>query len=239
MINLPNITDEKLDDAKQRKQIKNYLYQLTEQLRYMLNNLEVENFTPQMQESLSRMEKNAQKVGNIEIDLEETRNEIVQKADQITNEYRVELETGLGLLRTQVAEEYTAKSETAALQQTLESKIEQTSNDITLSFDQANTYTIEVDGKLQEFIDEIKSYQRFTAEGIELGEVNSPFLAKLGNTRLSFLQNGVEIAYISNNKMYITDLEVQGKITQGNSVTGYFDWLLEANGSLSLTRREI
>lgn len=44
-LSLPNITDEALDDKKERRQIKEYLYQLTEQLRYTLANLDADNFS--------------------------------------------------------------------------------------------------------------------------------------------------------------------------------------------------
>ena len=43
---LPSITGEQMDSAKDRKQIKAYLYQLTEQLRFTLSNLDEENFSP-------------------------------------------------------------------------------------------------------------------------------------------------------------------------------------------------
>lgn len=43
-ISLPDITDDKLENKKERRQIKEYLYQLTEQLRYTLSNLDEENF---------------------------------------------------------------------------------------------------------------------------------------------------------------------------------------------------
>ena len=63
-------------------------------------------------------------------------------------------------------------------------------------------------------------------------------MARLTNTRLSFLQDGTEIAYISNNKMYITDAEIIGKLTMGSTALGFFDWTPRANGNLSLKWRE-
>lgn len=49
--NLPNISNNALSDAKERKQIKEYLYQLTEQLRFTLNNIDSENLGGDMKET--------------------------------------------------------------------------------------------------------------------------------------------------------------------------------------------
>lgn len=51
--NLPNMTDADLDSDKSKKQIKNYLYQLTEQLRYVLNNLDSDNLSEGLSEQIS------------------------------------------------------------------------------------------------------------------------------------------------------------------------------------------
>lgn len=107
-------------------------------------------------------------------------------------------------------QEYVTSAELEQFKSLVESKLTQTATDITASFNQATEQTIEVDGKLQTFIDRFATYIRFSGQGIELGETNSPFMARLGTTRLSFIQNGREIAYISNNKLYITDAEITG-----------------------------
>lgn len=110
-----------------------------------------------------------------------------------------------------------------------DSVMEQTAKDISFTFTESKKYAIDATKPFQEFVNEVKSYQRFTADGLELGKSNSPFMAKLGNTRLSFLQNGVEIAYISNNKLYITEAQVTERLSVGNS-NGYFDWEMTKSG---------
>lgn len=110
-----------------------------------------------------------------------------------------------------------------------DSVMEQTAKDISFTFTESKQYTIDATKPFQEFVEEVKSYQRFTSEGLELGKSDSPFMAKLGNERLSFLQNGVEIAYISNNKLYITEAQVTERMSVGNS-NGYFDWEMTTTG---------
>ena len=84
----------------------------------------------------------------------------------------------------------------------------------------------------------LEEYIRFQGALIELGRVGNSFVAKLSNEKLAFLQDNVEIAYISNNKLYITDAEVRNKLTIGNPTNGYFDFIPRANGNLSLKWRE-
>ena len=85
--------------------------------------------------------------------------------------------------------------------------------------------------------DDAQIARSFGAEGIELGELGSPFTSLLGNARLSFLQSGVELAYISNHMMYITRAQVADGLTVGSAARGYYDFQTEPNGSLSLVRR--
>lgn len=50
---LPTFNDNQLDDAKERKQIKEYLVLLTRQLKYILNNIDVENLASGLSKSIS------------------------------------------------------------------------------------------------------------------------------------------------------------------------------------------
>lgn len=59
--------------------------------------------------------------------------------------------------------------------------------------------------------------------------LGSPFLARLGHTRLSFLQNGVEIAYISNNRLYITEARVTEKLAIGSDAAS-FEFVITSTG---------
>ena len=69
---------------------------------------------------------------------------------------------------------------------------------------------------------------------MELGQINSPFTASLDNKKLAFLENDKEVAYISNNKMHITQAEIGHSLKIGNVEQGFFTWQEGANGNLSL-----
>ncbi|MEG1563346.1 MAG: tail fiber domain-containing protein [Bacteroides sp.] len=55
-LNLPDIKDSDLNDEKQRRQILEYLYQLTEQLRFVLSNIGEENLTAELSEKIDSTE---------------------------------------------------------------------------------------------------------------------------------------------------------------------------------------
>lgn len=239
-------------DTPVQKQMVDYLFQLNRKLEYMFYNIGIENMDAATAASLSSAASSAKTAAEIASALQESAgtddaarkklyddlyNQIVHTASDITNAYLAEITASSQRLQSTFSETYTAKTDTAALKSEMESRIEQTAQQITLTFGTANAYTVEVDGKLNDFIDEMRTYIRFNSDGIELGKLGSLFTSLLGNTKLSFMQSGVEIAYISNNKMYITDAEITHKLTIGNQTAGYYDWQLESNGSMSLTRR--
>lgn len=113
---------------------------------------------------------------------------------------------------------------------TLQTLIEQGNSDIEFKFKQVNTTTEEIANIVTTNQQILEEYIRFKGALIELGRVGNDFTAELSNTELAFLQNGTKIAYISNNKLYITDAEVQNKL-----VIGKFAYIPRDNGNLSFT----
>ena len=58
-ITLPTITDEALNDKQERRKILEALYQLTEQLRFVLSNLDEDNIAPMLQEKIETASREA------------------------------------------------------------------------------------------------------------------------------------------------------------------------------------
>lgn len=133
-----------------------------------------------------------------------------------------------------IGENYTTKDEFKSMSESFSSQLEQTSKDITATFETTQNYTKEVDGKLQNFQDTVSTHIRFSEDGIDLGKTNSPFTATLDNTQLAFKQDGQTVAYISNNKMHITQAEIKDSLRIGDATDGFFTWEHGANGNLSL-----
>ena len=155
--------------------------------------------------------------------------------EQRMNEAEVEITENL--ISTSVGETfYVSKNEFEMLAKKTESQMNQTSSDIQMSFITSYQYTSDVESDLENYKEEVATNIRFDEKGIELGKTNSPFKAVLSNEKLSFTENDLEVAYISNNKMHITQAEVKNSLTIGpsNSSSYSYRWNLESNGHLRL-----
>lgn len=112
--------------------------------------------------------------------------------------------------------------------ETLRTMITQGNDQVEFKFQDIRETTHELANNITANKELIEEYIRFKGALIELGRVGNDFTAELSNTELAFLQNGNKIAYISNNKMYITDAEVQRQLT-----IGHFAFIPRSNGNLS------
>ena len=235
-----------LEQAADPRQLRTCLLRLVEELQYALSNLDMGNFTADTQKRLETVEKTAQKADETanensaaaKAGFEEVYEEIIRTAGELSSEFEVSLNQREDSILSQVSEEFTAKSDTAQLEETFRSALEQTSQKIEMRFSDAANLTQEVAGDLQEYQNLVETYIQFNTEGITLGKQGSPFQAVLGEERLSFLQNGVEIAYLSNNKLYITSGEILDRFTVGNDASGYFDWIPRGSGNLGMKWRK-
>lgn len=84
---------------------------------------------------------------------------------------------------------------------------------------------------LKETADNVNSYMSFDTTGLTLGKSDSDFKTTITNEKLSFLQNGNEVAYFANNQMYVTDGNFANSIT-----IGQFAFVPRANGSLDFKK---
>ena len=111
------------------------------------------------------------------------------------------------------------------------------------------------DQQVKDVVNDVEKYKQFfsvdTTTGIKMAAIDangnrSPFSTTLSNTKLSFNQGSQEVAYISNNKLNITEAEIVSPLTvtgkySGNSMLqaptiniGSFSLVVESNGSLSI-----
>lgn len=223
---------------KENADTRRYLALLVEQLEHTLNNLDEENLSNGLNEKLNQVEQTGEALTSQAVHTEtetnrhfnDLRNEIVQNATTIRNDYSSSISQAAEALESKMREEYTAKTETSALQAEMESRFTQTASDITQAVEKTETIQMYVDGELREFVNQVKTYQRFSEEGLEIGRSDSDFKSLFSNVKLSFMQNGVEIAYVSNNKLYITNAEVLDTLSIGNPNHGFFVWDSDISG---------
>ena len=75
----------------------------------------------------------------------------------------------------------------------------------------------------------IRYYQSGGTGVLELGDNASGYTARLNNQKLSFYDGDTEVAYISNNKLYIANGQVTGDLQIGK-----YQWLTDSTGRMSL-----
>ena len=141
--------------------------------------------------------------------------------DRVDDTYNAELlsqtRTSINMLSGEI------NSKVENLDGRLSSSITQTRDEITQRFSEQTT---DIDGRLGS----LETYIRTDATGMEIGKSNSRFKTKLDNEKLAFTEGDEEVAYISNNKMYITEAEVTNKLSVGNKAAGGM-WEWEAIGA--------
>lgn len=161
------------------------------------------------------------------------------QSDYVTNEQVNEVRNNVNILssnieqtaeqiRTEVSETYVSTGSLDEYKNEVSTQFTQTSTDYTYLFNQLETYVQTLDGDTQAQFEEIIKYIRFVDGKIILGEINNPLTLEIQNDRISFQQSGAEVAYISNNILYITDGHFLTSLRIGN-----FAFTPRTNGNLS------
>jgi len=130
-----------------------------------------------------------------------------------------------------VAENYYLKEDTEALVSSVSTEIEQTKNSVEIQFNQFSADLEAVATGADAEFEEIRKYIRFVDGQILLGEVGNELELQISNDRISFLQDGAEVAYFSNRKLYVTDAEILHSLQLGS-----FAFMPRANGNLSFKK---
>lgn len=134
-------------------------------------------------------------------------------------------------IKSTVSESYSLKEDTEALVSSVSTEVEQTKNSFEIQFNQFSADLEAVATGADAEFEEIRKYIRFVDGQILLGEVGNELELQISNDRISFLQDGAEVAYFSNRKLYVTDAEILHSLQLGN-----FAFMPRANGNLSFKR---
>lgn len=128
-------------------------------------------------------------------------------------------------------EEYTRTSDFETYKETVSSQLQILADQIELRFTAATDQITNVSGDVQDVRTEINKYFRFTVDGLVIGEEGNQITLKVDNDRISFLDGGLEVAYISNKQLYITDAHFLNSLRIGK-----FAFVPRRSGNLSLIR---
>lgn len=130
-----------------------------------------------------------------------------------------------------VAEKYYLKEDTDALISEVSTQVEQTKNSVEIQFTQFSQDIEAAAAGADAQFEEIKRYIRFADGKILLGEAGNELELEIANDRISFMQDGAEVAYFSNRKLYVTDTQILHSLQLGS-----FAFMPRANGNLSFKK---
>lgn len=108
------------------------------------------------------------------------------------------------------------------------SEVMQTGNNLEISISEIISKVNENKALTDNEFDFIKTYFNFASDGLEIGKTSSEMTLKLLNDRISFLDNGNEVAYISDNKLEIFDGNFMNSLGLGR-----FEFVPRESGNLS------
>lgn len=108
----------------------------------------------------------------------------------------------------------------------VKTEVTQTKDSWQVTFDDFQKTLNSITNKTGAEFSEIKKYIRFEDGNILLGNSTSPLILKLKNDRIQFLQNGYEVAYISDQRMYNTVCEIIKQLKIADSA-----WTVETNAA--------
>ena len=187
--------------------------------------------------------------------------ETVDKTRQEFTDYQSSITNELGTIRTDASETRTIldgkisdlseligdiddidpDTTIAKILKTYSSSITQNATDITAivskKYQTSEDVNDIVNAKALSEREYLQTYLRFDENGLTLGKSDSDFLTVLTNTMLAFRQSGLDVAYISNLALYITQAIIKERLIFGadRSDKQQFVWSFGDTGTLDLT----
>lgn len=221
---LPNITATTADGKLQ--QMQSFLYQTVEQLNYALNSIEVGSGPANMATSSvpgggsEKQDDNLAKFNDIK--------SLIIKSAEIIEAYSEKISSKL-------SGEYVAQSDFGTFVELTEQELKGNSTSIEQLFTDLQQIITDIEN-VEHTLIEVEAYIRSgllyydedgsPVYGVEIGQRNEidgtevfNQFARFTAEKLSFFDsNGIEVAYISDTKLYICHVEVTGTYTQGGFV---------------------
>lgn len=117
------------------------------------------------------------------------------------------------------------------LKEFIKTSIKQTQDSITFNFDKFKEIYQNDKSVFEGKFDDISSYIRFDIDGMEMGKKDGEFKMRLSPKKQSFFMKEKEVAYFSNEELYITDARILRSIRIGN-----FAFVPRENGNLSFRK---
>lgn len=154
---------------------------------------------------------------NVAAVIEETKETLVSLIQQTSEAITLE-----------VAETYATNGQVTDLVAT---SMTQLADSFQFIFTEMQTAVDANDAEMREQIQTIEKYIRFENGNILLGEAGNELTLRIENDRISFMDAGAEVAYLSDRRLVVLDGHFLSSLRVGS-----FAWLPRENGNLSLVK---
>ena len=135
-------------------------------------------------------------------------------------------------IRSEVKRDYATSDQMSQVTETLSTLAEQSENNFTWTVTKVNEIIEDAaasDSLTREQLNLIHTYMRFGEDGLTIGKAGNPLTFRVVNDRLAFYMNDTEVAYLSDNKLYVTQAEILARLQIGK-----FAYEPQSNGNLSV-----
>ena len=135
-------------------------------------------------------------------------------------------------IRSEVRRDYATADQISQMNETLSTLAEQSENNFTWTVTKVNEIIEDAaanDSLMREQLNLIHTYMRFGEDGLTIGKAGNPLTFRVVNDRLAFYMNDTEVAYLSDNKLYVTQAEILARLQIGK-----FAYEPQSNGNLSV-----
>ena len=135
-------------------------------------------------------------------------------------------------IRSEVRRDYATADQISQMNETLSTLAEQSENNFTWTVTKVNEIIEDAaanDSLTREQLNLIHTYMRFGEDGLTIGKAGNPLTFRVINDRLAFYMNDTEVAYLSDNKLYVTQAEILARLQIGK-----FAYEPQSNGNLSV-----
>lgn len=162
---------------------------------------------------------------------EDIQDDINESTEQIKTEMHSTIESTKQEIVMKVAEEYYTIDDSEKLVESISTQFTQTKDEFEMQFNTFKQSMDSLEESTETNFEEIRKYIRFVDGNIVLGRSDNNITLRIQNDRISFLENGSEVAYFANRKLYVTDGEFLSSLTLGN-----FGFVPRNNGHLSFKK---
>ena len=175
-------------------------------------------------------EQNVARQRSADVMIQQTQNEITLLNQTITEQTTAVIQDAQQIILTAL-EDYVTTGDFTSYQETVSASLSVMSDQIVMNFTQATDRITATNDEVARIYNERIQYIRFESGDIVLGEQGNELVLRISNDRISFVQDNLEVAYFSDQKLYVTNGEFITSLQ-----LGVFGFVPAQNGSLSFKK---